>query len=76
MIWIATNTLVEWQPKQWHETTLSTKGPNNQSTEPWQSGLRIVTPTHLPKLWEKYFNGQMSLREAEEALEEDDVEYE
>lgn len=49
----ASNTLVVWQPKNWHGTTLSAKGPNSQSLDYRQSGLSIVTPSRLPGIWKK-----------------------
>lgn len=72
----ASNTLVVWQPKHWHGTTLSAKDPQSTDLDFRQSGLSIVTPSRLPNIWRKYMANEMTAMEAEEELEQEDMEIE
>jgi hypothetical protein len=46
----ATNSVVVWNPKSWHETSLQQWDPNNPAI--FQAGLAIVTPSGVSRLWE------------------------
>lgn len=48
------NSLVVWQPKHVHGTSLQNRSPYDKNPEFLQQGLAIVTSARLPTIWEKY----------------------
>ncbi|KAH0602468.1 uncharacterized protein H6S33_008807 [Morchella sextelata] len=65
------NSVVVWKPTDFHGTTLSVKGPTNES-DSHQIGMSIVTPVQLIKLWEKYQQDQITADNIEAILVESD----
>lgn len=66
--------MVVWQTKHFHGTTLSAKGPATENDNFRQSGMSIVTPVRLPGIWERYLANELTAMEAEEELEQEDLE--
>ncbi|KAK7025963.1 hypothetical protein VNI00_015792 [Paramarasmius palmivorus] len=62
----AANTLVAWQPKDYHATSLQNVCPNDPKPSFAQSGLAIVTSNRIDGVFRKYTEGQMSATEAVE----------
>jgi len=50
----APNTLVIWKPTDIHGTSLQDLDPNDENPAFIQTGLAIVTPNRLRKLWRDY----------------------
>ncbi|RPB11690.1 hypothetical protein P167DRAFT_546252 [Morchella conica CCBAS932] len=65
------NSVVVWKPTDFHGTTLSVKGPTDES-DSHQIGMSIVTPVRLVKLWEKYQQEQITADNVEAILVESD----
>lgn len=63
--------MVVWKPTDFHGTTLSVKGPTDES-DSHQIGMSIVTPVRLVKLWEKYQQEQITADNVEAILVESD----
>ncbi|RPB06630.1 hypothetical protein P167DRAFT_580264 [Morchella conica CCBAS932] len=63
--------VVIWKPTDFHGTTLSVKGPTDESVS-HQIGMSIVTPVRLVKLWEKYQQEQITADNVEAILVESD----
>ena len=58
----ATDTVVVWKPKSWHGTSLQQHDPADP--EIFQSGLAIVTPPGIDKLWTDVCDKKVTLKEA------------
>ena len=58
----ATDTVVVWKPKSWHGTSLQERDPDDP--EIFQSGLAIVTPPGIAKLWVDVCDKKVTLAEA------------
>lgn len=65
------DSVVVWKPTDFHGTTLSVKGPTDES-DSHQIGMSIVTPVRLVKLWEKYQQEQITADNVEAILVESD----
>lgn len=50
----ADNTLVVWQPKHIHGTSLQNRLPGDENPSFLQRGLAFVTSPRLPKIWARY----------------------
>ncbi len=48
------NTLVVWQPRNIHGTSLQNRLPGDDNPSFLQRGLAFVTSPRLPKIWQKY----------------------
>lgn len=48
------NSLVVWQPRHVHGTSLQRRSPYDKDPIFLQQGLAIVTSARLPGIWEKY----------------------
>ncbi|KIM61895.1 hypothetical protein SCLCIDRAFT_25372 [Scleroderma citrinum Foug A] len=55
----ASNTLVVWQPRHVHGTSLQDRQVNNDPDSS-QAGIAIVTPSQLPNVWHKYWDKKWS----------------
>jgi len=64
----AENTVVAWRVGDYHGTTLSCKGPENDNGKLQQAGMSICTPKRLPALWKKYFEENLKIGDMEEEL--------
>jgi hypothetical protein len=62
------DTVVVWQPRAWHGTSLQKRDPANP--EVFQAGLSIVTPLGISKLWDDVRAKKISLAEAREKMHE------
>lgn len=62
----AANTLIAWQPKDWHGTSLPLMNPVDSSKEYHQRGLAFVTSSRLPRAIKLWREGKK--REAEDEL--------
>ncbi|KAK7051219.1 hypothetical protein VNI00_004719 [Paramarasmius palmivorus] len=62
----AANTLVAWQPKDFHATSLQNVCPNDPKPTFVQSGLAIVTSSRIDGVFKQYMDGQMSATEVVE----------
>ncbi|GLB37799.1 hypothetical protein LshimejAT787_0408500 [Lyophyllum shimeji] len=69
----APNTVVVWLPGEAHGTSLQDIHPDDCNPPFCQRGLAFVTSNRLVGVWEKYLAGQVSMKDVEEALLEDDV---
>ncbi|KAJ3560342.1 hypothetical protein NP233_g10901 [Leucocoprinus birnbaumii] len=69
----ASNTMIIWQPRLWHGTSLSLQDPKNVVTGYQQRGLAFVTSSHLPAAWTQYCAGQLTKEAAEELLQDHDL---
>jgi hypothetical protein len=58
----ATDSVVVWNPKAWHGTSLQQRDPNNP--EIFQAGLAIVTPSGVSRLWGEVQEKKISIEEA------------
>ncbi|KAJ3551362.1 hypothetical protein NP233_g13095 [Leucocoprinus birnbaumii] len=61
----AANTMMIWQPKMWHGTSLPHQHPTEPTTEFCQRGLAFVTSSRLPRAWELYCANKLSQEAAE-----------
>jgi hypothetical protein len=71
----AADTVIVWQPKTYHGTSLQCRDPNNSDI--FQAGLAIVTPPSLDKLWAEVLEKKISVEEARRMileLESEEVE--
>jgi hypothetical protein len=58
----AADSVVVWNPKSWHGTSLQRREPSNPGI--FQAGLAIVTPTGINNLWQEVLDEKISLEEA------------
>ena len=62
------DSVVVWQPKTWHGTSLQQRDPKNPAI--FQAGLSIVTPVGISRLWREVQEKKITLEEArKKALE-------
>lgn len=54
---LADNSLVVWQPKHIHGTSLQDRLPTDKNPSFLQRGLAFVTSPRLPNIWAKYMAG-------------------
>ena len=58
------DSLVAWDPSQWHGTSLQNYPPTSQILSHLnQTGLAIVTPNRISSLWQKYDERKLTLEE-------------
>ena len=62
----APDSVVVWNPKSWHGTSLQRRDPSNP--EIFQAGLAIVTPTGINSLWQEVLDKRISLDEARKKI--------
>jgi hypothetical protein len=62
----AADSVVVWNPKSWHGTSLQRRDPKNPAV--FQAGLSIVTPTGIAGLWKEVLDKKISLEEAREKM--------
>ncbi|CUS09263.1 unnamed protein product [Tuber aestivum] len=72
----AENTLVAWQTRMFHRTSLARLDSIESYTGKRQVGLSIVSPNRLPKIWERYMNEGIDEEELKRELEEGEEEWE
>lgn len=73
----AANTLVIWDPSEFHATSLQKYSPYNPDPEFSQAGVAIVTGKRLVTIWKRYKAKELSKEEAIKAMqEENDEDYE
>ncbi|PUU80828.1 hypothetical protein B9Z19DRAFT_947899, partial [Tuber borchii] len=70
----AENTLVAWQTRMFHGTSLARLDSIESYTGKGQVGLSIVSPNRLPKIWERYMNEGIDEEELKRELEEGEEE--
>jgi hypothetical protein len=64
----APNTLVIWQPRHWHGTSLQKFSPFDDKPGFYQRGMAFVTSNRLKNVWNRYVWGQLSSDEAQKEL--------
>ena len=64
----AKDTVIVWQPKDWHGTGLAHCDPEADDPGFYQAGLSIVTPASLTNLWGRLQAGEISVKQAEKQL--------
>ena len=62
----APDSVVVWNPKSWHGTSLQCRDPSNP--EIFQAGLAIVTPIGINSLWQEVLDKRISLDEARKKI--------
>lgn len=72
----ARNSLVAWQTRMFHGTSLARLESIDSDQGRGQAGLSIVTPTGLRKMWEKHIGERVDQKTLEEELEEGEEEWE
>ena len=68
---MSTNTLVAFNPVDWHGTSLPFCKPGDANPAYVQRGLVIATPMRLPKTWSDYQAGLVSEADAVTAVYDD-----
>jgi len=71
----AKNTMVAWQTKMFHGTSLAKLDSIDSDQGRGQAGLSIVTPNRLPKIWKKYMEETVNKKTLEEESEEGEEEW-
>jgi len=64
----AKDTVIVWQPTEWHGTSLAHCNPLADNPRFYQCGLAVVTPQSLTSIWKKVLQGVDSVEKAELAL--------
>jgi hypothetical protein len=64
----ARDTVVVWEPREWHGTGLAHCDPGADDPGFYQAGLAIVTPASLTNLWKRVRDKELSVEEAEKEL--------
>lgn len=69
------DTIVAWDPSQWHGTSLQDYPPTTQILSDYnQTGLAIVTSNRISQVWEKYMEEKLTLEELDKEWDIPDVE--
>ena len=72
----AKNTMVAWQTKMFHGTSLARLESISSDRGRGQVGLSIVSPSRLPNLWERYMGKKIDKQDLMEELEVGEEEWE
>ncbi|KAG2091220.1 uncharacterized protein F5147DRAFT_823307, partial [Suillus discolor] len=69
----ASNTLVVWQPKDVHGTSLQVRNPDDPNPAFIQTGMAIVTSNRLPNAWKKYKDTNSGITQLQLELQGEEV---
>ena len=72
----AKNTMVAWQTKMFHGTSLAKLESIDSDRGRGQVGLSIVSPSRLPNLWQRYMDKKIDEQDLMEELEVGEEEWE